>query len=212
MMAMEHGAVELSYAGTAANLQSADVLLTPDFRILIGGPGPAEVKVRLGQQGDTCVDNSSDNGPYVVVSSVFEGGTYRVQPGQRVTFQHGSLHEVVDQEKESCGCPPPESEGNEFPLAQSMGLAPTPKAPPAPTSSTSRRQIQTVPPLVYRSKEKVPVAEIPAQPPPHPAQPVPHPALPPVAVQPKPKPAPQEKRGFFETIGHYIRVLFGAEE
>ena len=51
MMAMDHGAVEMSYAGTTANLKSADVLLTPDFRILIGGPGAADVKVRLGQQG-----------------------------------------------------------------------------------------------------------------------------------------------------------------
>ena len=71
------------------------------------------------------MDNSGVNGPYVVVSSVFEGGAYRVQPGQRVMFQHGSLHEVVDQEKESCGCPPSAPKGNEFPLAQSMGLAPT---------------------------------------------------------------------------------------
>ena len=121
MMAIEHGALELSYA-TTSNLKSADVLLTPDFRILIGGPGAADVKVRLGQQGDTCVDNSDVNGPYVVVSSVFEGGAYRVQPGQHVTFQHGSLHEVVDQEKESCGCPPAASKGNEFPVGETRVL------------------------------------------------------------------------------------------
>ena len=203
MMAMDHGAVELSYAGTTANLQSADVLLTPDFRILIGGPGAADVKVRLGQQGDTCVDNSGVNGPYVVVSSVFEGGAYRVQPGQRVSFQHGSLHEVVDQEKESCGCPPSAPGGNEFPVAQSMGLAPTPKAPPAPVVN-SEAQAQTVPPLVYQSKEKVPVAEIPAQP-------APPSAAPAVAAKPKPKTANQ-KRGFFGSIGHFFRRIFGAEE
>ena len=205
MMAMEHGAVELSYAGTTANLQSADVLLTPDFRILIGGPGAAEVKVRLGNKGDTCVDNPGANGPYVVVSSVFEGGTYRVQPGQRVMFQHGSLHEVVDQEKESCGCPP-SSKGNEFPVAQSMGLTPTPAAPAPAVNGTQQPQAQTVPPLVYQSKEKVPVAEIPAP------QPARAPALPPVAAEPKPKPAPHEKRGFFGSIGHFFRVIFGAEE
>jgi hypothetical protein len=203
MMAMDHGAVELSYAGTAANLQSADVLLTPDFRILIGGPGAADVKVRLGQQGDTCVDNSGANGPYVVVSSVFEGGTYRVQPGQRVSFQHGSLHEVVDQEKESCGCPPSATKGNEFPVAQSMGLSPTPTVP-QPPAVNNQAQAQTVPPLVYQTKDKVPVAEIPAQP-------APQSGAPAVAAQPKPKSA-SPKRGFFGSIGHFFRRIFGADE
>ena len=32
---------------------NSDILLTPDFRILIGGPGAADVKVRLGEHGDT---------------------------------------------------------------------------------------------------------------------------------------------------------------
>ena len=54
LMAMDHGAVELSFA-TGPN---SDILMTPDFRILIGGPGAAEVKVRLGEHGDTCVDNA----------------------------------------------------------------------------------------------------------------------------------------------------------
>ncbi len=204
MMAMDHGAIELSYAGTTANLKSADVLLTPDFRILIGGPGAADVKVRLGGQGDTCVDNSGVNGPYVVVSSVFDGGAYRVQPGQRVMFQHGSLHEVVDQEKEPCGCPPAESKGNEFPLAQSMGLAPAPKVAAAPVPTTNS-PAQTAPPLVYQSKQDVPVAEIPAQT-------ASTAAAPAVAAQPRTKSAPHKKRGFFGNIGHFFRRVFGAEE
>ncbi len=134
MIAMDHGAVEASYATG----QNSDILLTPDFRILIGGPGAADVKIRLGQHGDTCVDNAGINAPYVLVSSVFEGGAYRVQPGQRVMFEHGSLHEVVDQEKEPCGCPPAAAEGtNEFPLAQSEGLAPLAK--PAPSAVNAGR-------------------------------------------------------------------------
>ena len=87
MMVIDHGAIEAS-SPPAAN---SDVLLTPDFRILIGGPGAADVKVRLGQHGDTCVDNAGVNAPYVLVTSVFDGSIYRVQPGQRVMFQHGSI-------------------------------------------------------------------------------------------------------------------------
>jgi hypothetical protein len=131
LIAMDHGALEMSFATTEAPVKNADVLMTPEFRILIDGPGAAEVKVRLGEHGDTCVDNSGANAPYVLVSSVFDGGAYRVQPGQRVMFQNGSLHEVVDQEKEPCGCPPDAPKGNEFPLAASEGLT----AKPAPVVS-----------------------------------------------------------------------------
>ena len=93
--------------------------------------------MRLGQHGDTCVDNAGVNAPYVLVTSVFDGGDYRVQPGQRVMFQHGSLHEVVDHEKEPCGCPPAAAQGaNEFPLAQSEGLAPLPKPARSPPAQT----------------------------------------------------------------------------
>ena len=135
LIALDRGAVEMSLAASKAREQNADTLLTPYFRILIGGPSAADVKVRLGDHGDTCVDNAGSEAPYVAVTSVFDGGVYRVQPGQRVMFQNGSLHEVVDQEKESCGCPPSaNSKPNEFPLAQSEGLTPSPNPPaPAPT-------------------------------------------------------------------------------
>jgi hypothetical protein len=191
----------MSYAATA-DIKNADTLLTPDFRILIGGPGAADLKVRLGTQGDTCVDNAGADGPYVVVSSVFEGGTYRVQPGQRVMFQHGSLHQVVDQEKETCGCPPAAAEGNEFPLAQSMGLSGTPKAtPPPPVNPQAQKQAQDVPPLVHNGNDNAPVAEILSKPvePPAPAATS--------QVQPQPK----KKSGFFSKVGHMFRRIFGAE-
>lgn len=205
LMAMDHGAIEMSFAA-ASDLKNADTLLTPDFRILIGGPGAADVKVRLGSQGDTCVDNSGTNGPYVVVSGVFEGGAYRVQPGQHVMFQHGSLHEIVDQEKESCGCPPSEPKGNEFPVAQSMGLAPEPKPASVPAvNSAAQTQVQSVPPLVYRSKENTPTSAIPAQPAPS--------AVTSASLGPATKPnVKAKKRGFFSSVGHFFRRIFGAEE
>jgi hypothetical protein len=155
LMAMDHGAVEMSFA----DVHNSDTLLTPDFRILVGGPGAAEVKVRLGGQGDTCVDNAGVNVSYVLVSSVFEGGAYRVQPGQRVMFQHGSLGAVVDQEKEPCGCPPPvPAQSNEFPLAQSEGLAPLPP-PAASNSGVHGTPVQASETLTYNSAEHTPHTE-----------------------------------------------------
>ena len=213
LLAMDHGAVELSFATS----HNSDTLLTPDFRILISGPGAAEVKVRLGAQGDTCIDNTGEpsggssslvwkagvNAPYVLVSSVFDGGVYRVQPGQRVMFQHGSLHEVVDQEREPCGCPPSAPKENEFPLAQSEGLSPMPKPAPASPNPIPATK-EPVAPLVYNSAGHSPeIATIP--------EPT---SIPPTETSAKPaapKPAPARKRGFFKKLGHFFGRIFGAE-
>lgn len=204
LMAMDHGAVEMSFATTPAAGSNADVLMTPDFRILIGGPGASEVKVRLGREGDTCVDNSGKDAPYVVVTSLFEPGLYRVQPGQRVMFQHGSLREVVDEEKEPCGCPPPpEAAGNAFPLAESEGLAPTPApAANAPTPKPGSAQV-VPPPLVFSGeKEQAPAAVAAANPPP---------SSPAATAQTVPaKPAAKKKRpNVFVRFGHLLRRIFG---
>jgi hypothetical protein len=103
MIAIDRGALEANYLPG----QYSDVLLTPDLRILISGPGQAHLSLRVNNDGDTCVDNHGDNAPYVLASNLFEGGAYRVKPNQRVLFLHGSLQQIVDNEKESCGCPPP---------------------------------------------------------------------------------------------------------
>jgi len=189
MMAMDHGAVEMSFATG----RDTDILLTPDFRIAMSSPGAAEVKVRLGQNGDTCVDNAGKDTPYVLVTSVFDSGDYRVQSGQRVMFQHGSLREVVDNEKEPCGCPPRAPKGNEFPLAQSEGLAPTPKpAPGVPMQNSA--STQPIEPLVYNSADHAPQPAAEATPPTSAA-----------------KPAAKKKSGFFGGIGKFFRHIFGAE-
>ena len=156
LIAMDHGALEMSFATSQAPVTNADVLMTPEFRILIDGPGAAEVKVRLGEHGDTCVDNAGANAPYVLVSSVFDGGAYRVQPGQRVMFQHGSLHDVVDQEKEPCGCPPDAPKGNEFPLAASEGLTAAP-APVVGVGPTAARPVASGT-LAVNGADRAPVA------------------------------------------------------
>jgi hypothetical protein len=196
MMAIDHGAIEASFA-TGRN---SDIVMTPDFRILIGGPGAAEVKVRLGQGGDTCVDNAGVNAPYVLVTSVFDGGAYRVQPGQRVMFQHGNLHEVVDQEKEPCGCPPDaEPKANEFPLAQSEGL--TVQAPPVTSAAAAGHAAETSGTLAYNGEEHAAKSTQTDD-----ASKTAAPASAPASVAPVKK-----KGGFFGAIGRFFKKLFGAE-
>lgn len=195
MMAMDHGAVEASFA-TGRN---ADMVLTPDFRILIGGPGMDNVKIRLGQGGDTCVDNPAGNAPYVLVTSVFDGSVYRVQSGQRVMFQHGNVHEVVDQEKEPCGCPPApvQVQGNDFPLAQSEGLAPITTNPSG--SPRGSKAVPATQPLVYNPGDLASSSGTPS------------PQTSATDGATPPKAAHHKKNGLFERIGHFFRRIFGAE-
>jgi len=201
MMVMDHGAMEWSFA-TGRN---SDVLLTPDFRILIGGPGAADVKVRLGQHGDTCVDNAGVNAPYVLVTSVFDGGIYRVQAGQRVMLQHGSVYSVVDQEKESCGCPAPaRPNSNDFPEAQSAGFVPL--APVGPAGAVPQNTpTEATDTFVHKSGEPAPETDtVVAK---HNAP------LPPVepVVQKRHKVKGEKRPSFVSRMGHFFRRLFGAE-
>lgn len=186
LLAFDRGALELSLANRGAAEKNADVLLTPDFRILIGGVGAGEIKVRLGEKGDTCVENTGTYAPYVLVSSLFGDGAYRVQPGQRVMFQHGSLHEVVDAEKEPCGCPPETSGENEFPLAQSEGLQ------PLPASAPSNHPVLQMPLVHNGSETAVPSTEV-------------------AKTAPSPDRTKQGKAGFFGRVGQFFRHIFGAE-
>lgn len=165
------------------------------------------MKVRSGENGDTCIDNPGADAPYVLVTSPFEDGDYRVQPGQRVMFQHGSLHQVVDNEKEPCGCPPPVApQGNEFPLAQSEGLAPL--APPAPPPVHPTTQAQSTPPLVHNAPEATPQTAPETQPEPTPQ------SLPQSVPQTAPAPTspPAKRSGFLHRLKQFFRHIFGAEQ
>jgi hypothetical protein len=170
MLGLDRGAVEAHYETS----KYSDVLLTPDLRILISGPGEADFSIRVSSQGDTCIDNRGPNAPYITVSSQLEGGLYRVQPGQHVSFQHGSLREVVDTEHEPCGCPAPISVADAgtpapvgaapgrpvggpsstpadtaFPLAVSEGLTKPPLPPTTPVAEPGEVHAQVAVPFRY---------------------------------------------------------------
>ena len=221
MMALDRGALETSYTVG----KYSDVVMTPDLRILISGPGQADLSIRLNTQGDTCVDNHGADAPYVTVSSQLEGGAYRVMPNQRVTFEHGSLKEVVDHEPEPCGCPAapavavasastpakkplggPSSTPADtaFPLAESEGLAPPPAPSTHPVVPVGEAHAQVTVPLSYDG----------ASAPQSPAKQAPAVAVSAAAAPPPPNnPTPSERherpRGFLHSIGHFFSHIFG---
>jgi hypothetical protein len=206
MIALDRGAFEAHY--TAG--EYSDVILTPDLRILVSPPGDVDLSLRVNRQGDTCVDNHGVNAPYVLATNLFSGGAYRVQPNQRVLFEHGSLNEVVDSEPEPCGCPPPTppvtvagssakngktvAERNPFPLAQSEGLAPPPAAPMIPAVPPGQVETEVQAPLAYNSA---------------------HPDLPPAPANSAPviakRPPAKRHQHFFRGIGHFFRRMFGGK-
>jgi hypothetical protein len=227
MIALDRGALEANYTTG----KYSDVLLTPDLRILISGPGEAELKIRVNQKGDTCLDNHGANAPYVTVSSQFEGGVYRVQPNQRVMFEHGSLQQVVDNEAEPCGCPVAEpvsvaSTGvtdkanpakvgqpvggpsstpadTEFPLAVSEGLKPPPAAPTTPVVPVGTPHAVVQAPIGYNS------AVTPNPSAPGAAGPEPAPAPAAQTAQAAPATTPKQQGGFFHAVGHFFSRIFG---
>lgn len=137
MLGLDRGAIEAHYETS----KYSDVLMTPDLRILISGPGEANLAIRVSSQGDTCIDNRGPSAPYITVTSQLEGGLYRVQPGQHVSFQHGSLREVLDTEHEPCGCPAPVS------VADAGTSAPVGAAPGHPVGGPSSTPADTAFPL-----------------------------------------------------------------
>jgi len=226
MIALDRGALETSYTTG----KYSDVLMTPDFRILISGPGDADLKIRVSPKGDTCLDNHGAHAPYVTVTSLLEGGLYRVQPNQRVLFEHGDLKEVVDNEPDPCGCPPAAVEsladagvtGNHpaapgkpvggpsstsadtaFPIAQSEGLAPAPAPAATPVVPAGQAHAQVTVPLVYQGDAPLP-------PPPadettdQTAKPVPV-----ATAAPPPGETPQRPGGFFHKMGRFFSRIFG---
>jgi hypothetical protein len=229
MIALDRGALEAHYTPG----KYSDVLLTPDLRILISAPGQADLSIRVNNQGDTCIDNHGDHAPYVLATSLFGDGAYRVQPNQRVLFEHGSLSDVVDNEQDPCGCPPAQSIAgagtpganpaqpgenvapssqtaarNPFPLAESEGLQPPPAPPNTPAVPPGTPHVEVSAPLNYDANHS---NALPPTPPPSSssATPVPASAIHVETAQAPPAPAKPKSTGFFGHIGHFFRRLFG---
>ncbi len=239
MISLDRGALEVHTSPGA----SGDVLLTPDLRLALGSGSNAArgVSIRVNRQGDTCVDNGhgqhgSSGDRAIGVQELMGDGIYRVLPGQRVLLERGSVESVVDNEPEPCGCPAvsvasagvtstknPAQPGqavatNDFPLAQSEGLAPTP-APAAPEPGTGQPHMQIASTLSYSgatNRVSSPATE--------PAAPARKPqststaaasasaSAPASAVTAQAASAPQKSKhsgGLLHHIGHFFKKIFG---
>ncbi len=218
MLALDHGAIEEHDQPG----KYSDVILTPDLRILVSGPGKADLSLRVGTNGDTCIDNHGTHAPYVTVTNLFSAGVYRVQANQRVLLEGGDTSRVVDNEPEPCGCPPAPTElatglhhgahrhegerttkaekENPFPLAESEGLKPPPAPPTTPVVPVGQVHAEVEAPITYNSAEPAPPAA-----PTKTAHGTSEASSSGAAAATEPHP----HRGFFGSIGHFFAHLFG---
>jgi hypothetical protein len=100
MLGMSKGAMETHY-----NVQeSLDSVLTPDFRIVMPGPGEFNLAISADAKGNTCVGSLPGSTSSAVVAELLGSGTYEVRPDQQVLFRQGRL-DSVEAPLVSCGCP-----------------------------------------------------------------------------------------------------------
>lgn len=129
MLGMNGGAIETNYTLFSA---PADAIFTPDFRIMLAGPGKIHVAVGADARGNTCVRPLANNTATVIVSELMGGGTYQLKPDEQVIFERGKVDNVYHVVGD-CGCPVPP------PVVRAAAVAEAPsivslRKPPLPPS------------------------------------------------------------------------------
>jgi len=229
MLGMSTGAIEGDYPLPA----SADSVMTPDFRIVVSGPGHARISVTSNARGDTCV-RSLGEGSYVVVTELMGNQTYRVKENEQVFFPGAQIDKAAADLPMACGCPAPEpvkraeNDGMKVPpkpeteslsaVAVTTRTSPTPDTP-LPPVKPGQVNVQVDAPFVFHGDDPAPdltltLARVHMEKLPWPQVPAVN-AQPPAASkqemtsQANPL-APQQSKGkgFFRRIGGFFAAIF----
>lgn len=233
MFSLDTGAIETGYELGAA----ADSLITPDFRILLSGPGAFHLAVGADAKGNTCVHSLPGNTAALVVTELMGSGSYQVKPQETVLFRGGHVAEP-SADPGACGCPATTAPAIETaqvkkaeePVATPAELPQPAAAPPvepqpaplalpvesqpAPAAKPGEVQVQVDAPFVFNAAAAGPslatVASLRLEP--VPDLPEPQVQAPEPASATAPSPVTRNKpskRGFFGRLRGFFASIFG---
>lgn len=164
MWGMGTGAMETRFSLKA----SADAVMTPDFRLLMAGPGEFHFAIRADSRGNTCVRALDKNTASIIVTELMGEGIYQVRPGEQVYFHEGRVAEPEAAAPTDCGCPPPPAvqhaearppeppPAREVKPAPALAARPAPETAPPPELAPSELHVQVDLPLVFNAVEVAP--------------------------------------------------------
>lgn len=221
LIALNSGSLETHYSLASAS----DSIITPDFRLLLTGPGAFHFAIGTLPQGGLCVRSLPGNASSLNVNEQFGDGAHQVKPGEQVTFHNGKVDDLTP-DAADCGCPQPikvveqkeAAPGLGFPEQQSKTaeqevaagrpapVGPALVVPAGQAAKPGQTFTQIDAPVVYRA-EDVPPSQ------PSVARNVLPPVQPPVptpSAQPPSK--PMQKRKWYQRFGNALASIFGSPD